>query len=140
MPMMVVGSASHSPQVWGYNKSFRRWQILRALEGHTGPINDVSWAPRLGRSFHYIASGSQDKTVRIWKVRVGGDTSVLESYELDQHDAEVWSVEWNVTGNTLASTGDDGTVRLWKLSTGGTWVCQRSLIAEEEGKEDEDGQ
>lgn len=30
--------------------------------------------------------------------------------------AQVWRVQWNVTGSVLASSGDDGMVRLWKLN------------------------
>lgn len=30
------------------------------------------------------------------------------------HQAEVWRVEWNVTGTVLSSSGDDGKIRLWK--------------------------
>jgi WD40 repeat protein len=34
--------------------------------------------------------------------------------EFMEHDAEVWRVEWNITGTILSSSGDDGKVRLWK--------------------------
>jgi len=34
--------------------------------------------------------------------------------DLTDHGAEVWRVEWNVTGTILSSSGDDGKVRLWK--------------------------
>jgi nucleoporin SEH1 len=126
--MIVVGCASGSPQIWGYNKSFRKWQLLIVLEGHTGPILDVSWAPKLGRSYHLIASASQDKTIRIWKVKVGnGEVKVVDQWVLDDHKAEVWSVEWNMTGTMLASTGDDGKAKVWKYAAGGRWVCNRDL-------------
>ena len=32
----------------------------------------------------------------------------------DHQGAQVWRVDWNVTGTILASSGDDGCVRLWK--------------------------
>ena len=126
--MIVIGCASGSPQIWGYNKSFRKWQILSVLEGHTGPILDVSWAPKLGRSYHLIASASQDKTIRIWKIQVGkGEVKILDQWVLDDHKAEVWSVEWNMTGTMLASTGDDGKAKVWKYAAGGRWICNRDL-------------
>lgn len=34
---------------------------------HSRMINDVSWAPLAGRSFHLIASSSKDRTVIIWR-------------------------------------------------------------------------
>jgi nucleoporin SEH1 len=39
----------------------------------------------------------------------------------DQHQAEVWRLEWNISGTVLASSGDDGTVRLWKADLDGVW-------------------
>ena len=46
---------------------------------------------------------------------------------LDDHKAEVWSVEWNMTGTMLASTGDDGKAKVWKYAAGGRWICNRDL-------------
>lgn len=34
--------------------------------------------------------------------------------DFNDHQSEVWRVDWNVTGTILSSTGDDGTLRLWK--------------------------
>ena len=36
---------------------------------------------------------------------------------MEDHEAEVWRVQWNVTGTTLGSSGDDGTVKIWKQNT-----------------------
>jgi WD40 repeat protein len=41
---------------------------------------------------------------------------VQEVAKLEDHKAEVWRVEWNLTGTVLASSGDDGSVRLWKAN------------------------
>lgn len=128
IPMIVVGTSVGSCQVWCYNKSFRQWQCVESLvPRQRGPVHDVSWAPRLGRSYHLIAAGSQDKSVRIWKISATGTLKVERSWEKKDHDAEVWSVEWNVTGTVLASTGDDSAVRLWKMTPSGDIVCQQSF-------------
>ena len=36
--------------------------------GHTASINDASWAPLVGRSYHMIASCSKDQSIIVWKV------------------------------------------------------------------------
>ena len=36
---------------------------------------------------------------------------------MEDHQSEVWRVQWNVTGTSLGSSGDDGTVRIWKQNT-----------------------
>ncbi|KAI9216729.1 WD40-repeat-containing domain protein [Blastocladiella britannica] len=44
---------------------------------------------------------------------------------LGDHEAQVWRVQWNITGTVLSSAGDDGAVRLWRAAGGaGTrWAC-----------------
>ena len=77
-----------------------------------------------------IAAGGQDRNVRVWTVRpeeegkqeAGGDSrktkpfklSVIKSEKLGEHEGDIWSVRWNVTGTVLATSGDDGRVKLWK--------------------------
>ena len=51
-------------------------------------------------------------------------TLVHKQQVLDDHKAEVWSVEWNMTGTMLASTGDDGKAKVWKYAAGGRWTGQ----------------
>ena len=34
--------------------------------------------------------------------------------QLDHQGAQVWRVEWDMTGTTLATAADDGCIRLWK--------------------------
>jgi nucleoporin SEH1 len=41
--------------------------------------------------------------------------------DFKDHQAEVWRVSWNMTGNILSSSGDDGHVRLWKTDPFGIW-------------------
>ena len=65
----MVGCNDHSVKVWGYNEEFRRWQMLADLVGHAGPVNDVCWAPNLGRTFNLIATASSDQHVKIWKLQ-----------------------------------------------------------------------
>ena len=58
----------------------------------------------------------------------GGHTKldVRHPAHFDHQGAQVWRVEWNVTGTTLASSGDDGCIRLWKGSVTGS--CARKNI------------
>lgn len=53
----------------GADKVIKIWDasngdILRTLKGHTQGISDVAWAP----DGKYIASGSDDKSVKIWSL------------------------------------------------------------------------
>ena len=55
-----------------------------------------------------LASGSEDRTVKLWDVETGVRLAVLAG-----HGARVSSVTFNADGSTLATASDDGTVRLW---------------------------
>lgn len=52
-------------------------------DGHDATVNDVAWAPLMGRSYHMIASCSRDTKVIIWKVItrniLSGDPGILET-------------------------------------------------------------
>ncbi|KAI8369436.1 WD40-repeat-containing domain protein [Radiomyces spectabilis] len=50
----------------------------------------------------------------------------------NDHNAEVWHVEWNVTGTILSSSGDDGKLRLWKAGYDGEWRCMAVITGNQQ--------
>jgi WD40 repeat protein len=59
-----------------------------------------------------VASGSQDKTVRLWDAATGEEKQKLEG-----HDDYVSAVAFSPDGKTVASGSEDKTVRLWDVAT-----------------------
>ncbi|RJE26741.1 NACHT domain protein, partial [Aspergillus sclerotialis] len=93
-----------------------KWSAeLQTLEGHSGIVNSVTFSPN-GR---LLASGSSDRTVRLWDPAAG----VLQQ-TLEGHALPVSSVAFSPDGRLLASGSDDKTVRLWVPVTG---ALQRTL-------------
>ena len=84
-------------------------QSLLTLYGHIGAIRSVAWSPD-GR---YLASGSDDHTVRIWDWLNVKPVSVLSG-----HTAPVRSVAWSPNGRQLASAGNDATIRICDWANG----------------------
>ena len=83
--------------------------MLTSLEGHTGDVYSVAWSPN-GKT---LASGSGDRTVKLWDVATG---KLLAS--LRGHTGAVYTVAWSPDGKTLASGSDDRTVKLWDAAVG----------------------
>jgi WD40 repeat protein len=75
--------------------------------GHKGPIQSVTCSP----NGWYIASGSSDKTIRLWRAATGVQISVF-----DGHINSVMSVAFSPDSRYIASGSADGSVRLWDVS------------------------
>jgi len=136
-PMMAVGGNDHLVKIWEYNDATRKWVHVESLVcgAPDNVVHDVSWAPNMGRSYHLIAVACKDKTVRVFKISSGGANGKMEVKPImtqQDHHAQVWRVEWNITGTILASSGDDGNVRLWKAGLTGEWRAFSVIQGEEE--------
>ncbi|RKO84567.1 WD40-repeat-containing domain protein, partial [Blyttiomyces helicus] len=135
-----------------------KWQAFEVLSGHGDLVCDVAWAPNMGRSYQLIATASKDHHVRIFKLTDESARAVVQPgwqaagsnagkgkrrFRVDlvgdfaDHGAEVWRVEWNVTGTILSSSGDDGKIRLWKATQLDEWRCLSVISAEQRAGESE---
>jgi WD40 repeat protein len=61
-----------------------------------------------------LASGSGDKTVRLWSLENGAQLACFFVYF-----AEVWSVAFSKDGKSIASASGDACIRVWDIQNVG---------------------
>jgi WD40 repeat protein len=82
------------------------------LTGHTGRVTAVAWSPNGA----FIATGGQDRTVRLWRAETGELLHTLEG-----HEDQVFSLAFRPDGYLLASASAcvaGGEVRIWTVNSG----------------------
>ncbi|MEV6781166.1 NB-ARC domain-containing protein [Streptomyces sp. NPDC051098] len=89
--------------------------LQRTLTSHNDTVTSVAIAP----DGSWLASGSDDSTVRIWDRATGTCTATLTG-----HTGMVNSVAIAPDGHWLATSSDDSTVRIWDRATG---TCTATL-------------
>ncbi|KAF5716702.1 G-protein beta WD-40 repeat-containing protein [Fusarium mundagurra] len=83
--------------------------VLQTLEAHTDWVSFVVFS----KDGTLIASGSSDRTIKIWNVATGKEEQTLEG-----HTASVNSVVFSKDGTLIASGSDDNTIKIWNVATG----------------------
>jgi WD40 repeat protein len=76
------------------------------FKGHSDSVTSVAFSV----DGKYLASGSDDNTVRLWSVEVQKEVAVLQ-----RHTASVSSIAFSPNGKYLASGSLDKTIILWNV-------------------------
>jgi WD40 repeat protein len=107
----VIGDGNCQIQI--YNQD----SLVNSFKAHSDPINRIKQSP-FNTNTNYVATCSEDKTVKIWNVTSSFNWTLITTYS--QHSSAVRALEW-LDQDTLASAGySDKTIKLWSPTTGQT--------------------
>jgi WD40 repeat protein len=104
---LATGCADAAVRLWDAATA----ELERELAGHQDWVQSVAWGGAAG-SDALLASGSDDRTARIWEAGTGRELHRLAHQDL------VLAVAWSPGGEMLASAAEDRIVRLWDARTG----------------------
>ncbi|MBI1763045.1 MAG: caspase family protein [Acidobacteria bacterium] len=100
--MLALLCASFAPQTPGEKPEL----ILQT--GHAEKIEAIAYSPD-GR---YLATGSSDRTIKIWEALTGRELRALNG------GTGIKALAYSPDGRLLASGGNDGKLRLWDTASG----------------------
>ncbi|CDF36531.1 WD40-repeat containing [Chondrus crispus] len=103
----VIGFSNGELITWCTRKN----ELVPSFEGHSAGISAVV----ISSDGKRVASGSGDKTVRVWDA----ETGVQIGETMTGHTDSVRSVSMSGDGKRVASGSADETVRVWDAETGG---------------------
>ena len=83
-----------------------QWTLLKTLVGHTSPVRDLS----LSLCSRYLATGSDDKTIKVWSVEVGALLRTIKSPQMTEVKGVIYK-----HNDTISSASTNGKVRAWNL-------------------------
>uniref|UniRef100_A0A8C4ERV9 Transducin beta like 3 n=1 Tax=Dicentrarchus labrax TaxID=13489 RepID=A0A8C4ERV9_DICLA len=78
-------------------------------KAHDKDVNSVAVSP----NDKLLASGSQDRTAKLWTLAGEGNVSLLGVFR--GHRRGIWAVCFSPVDQVLATTSADGTTKLWSL-------------------------
>ena len=104
-----ISAASRREKELAYKFKNHNWRCVHTLPGHSSFVNSLAISP----DGKILASGSWDKTIKIWNLETGEFIGTLTG-----HSDRVNSVAISGDGKMLASGSSDETIKFWNLDTG----------------------
>ncbi len=90
-----------------FSRNDKPMQPLFTLAGHKGDVRAIAFCPK----GDLLASGGDDRTLRLWDVKSRREVAVVNVDE-----ARIYSIAFSPDGTILASAGREGNITLWDVA------------------------
>ncbi|XP_073250807.1 transducin beta-like protein 3 isoform X1 [Porites lutea] len=109
---VASGSQDNTIKIWNVpsvvdNDVPVKMTVKFTEKAHDRDINSITVSP----NDKLLATGSQDKTARIWVIASGSSLGTLRG-----HKKGVWCVKFSPVDQCLATSSADSTIKIWALS------------------------
>ncbi|KAB8319929.1 hypothetical protein SD81_014240 [Tolypothrix campylonemoides VB511288] len=107
--ILASGGAKNDKTIKVWYLAENKFLTLKSHSQDLGGIHSIAFHPD-GKQ---IASGSTDKTIKIWQLSSGQELRTLTG-----HSDDVYSITFSPDGKQVASGSKDKTIKLWQVDTG----------------------
>lgn len=121
---IVSGGVDRTLKVWGFPGEgdvtpMCTLRVSATEHAHDKDINSIAIAP----NDKIIATGSQDKTAKVWALQDGlGNLSLLSV--LRGHKRGIWDVQFSPVDQVVVTASGDGNIKMWSITD---FSCVRTL-------------
>jgi WD40 repeat protein len=105
--LVATCSNQNNVNIWNATTTTNNWNLIRSITGHINSVNDLEWIDQ-----DTIASGSNDKFIRIWSRSTGSTIRTIDTV------IEVYCLQLLSNGFHLASGLHSGQIKIYNINNG----------------------
>jgi WD40 repeat protein len=118
----IASVSNNIIKIWQLN-NIGEWICIQNLTEHAATIRSINFS----LDGQFLASGSFDNTIKIWK-QINHTWVCVQT--LEEHKDLVNSVNFSSDSQFLASASNDNTIKIWEQNNN-KWMCVQTLLGHE---------
>lgn len=117
---IATASKDNDARVWQWDDNLEDFKLYAVFKGHAGAVTAISFSKSNDKP-NFLITGSNDLTVKKWKIPNTIDTTVKTSeYTRRAHEKEINCIDVAPNDEFFATASYDKTAKIWNTETGET--------------------